>query len=105
MIGRPVGSPELVSVAVTVLVVSWGALGDPGAGSTWSAGIGVVGASEQEPSAFVTRTTRSSWLAYRQPSGPTAAKSPRDPPVKMSVSVGVEPDTSIRVMIPSFRLA
>src|SRR5713101_1137153 len=65
---------------------------------------GPSGGGTQVPSAFVTFTTRSDWVAYRHPSKPTAAKSPRVPPVKMSVSVGGLVVRSILVMIPSFRL-
>src|SRR4029077_13814745 len=65
---------------------------------------GPSGGGKHVPSAFVTLITRSVWVAYRQPSGPTAAKSPRLPPVKMSVNVGGVVVRSIFVMIPSFRL-
>ena len=41
------------------------------------------------PSAFVTLMTLFVWVAYRQPSGPTVAKSPRVPPgIGMSVTPG-----------------
>src|SRR5712692_2639156 len=60
---------------------------------------GPSGGGTQVPSAFVTFTTLSDWVAYRHPSKPTTAKSPRVPPVKMFVSVGGLVVRSILVMI------
>src|SRR5262245_5408305 len=105
MIGRPAGFRTFESVATTLAVVPWGRLAEPGASATCRVGIGVEDANEHEPSAFVTRTIRSSWVAYRQLSGPTARKLPSAPPVKPSVRVGVPVETSTRVKTPSFRLA
>ena len=89
---------------------SFAAYGPPGLATGGRGGGGVVGSrgpsgeGRHVPSAFVTFITRSLCVAYRQPSGPTATKSPRLPPVKMSVNVGGVVVRSTLVIIPPFRL-
>src|SRR5713101_5433843 len=47
------------------------------------------GMNGQEPSLAVTLMTLAVCVAYRHPSGPTVAKSPREPPVTMLWKVGL----------------
>src|SRR5438067_11424996 len=75
---------------------------------TWTCGTvafgrQIEGMNGHDPSLAVTFSTLDVWVAYRQPSGPTAAKSPRLPPVTMLWKVGLAVcGLSISTMNPLF---
>src|SRR5579864_1040306 len=66
---------------------------------------GVVDSNEQLSFFPLMRTMLADCVMYRQPAESTAAKSPRLPPVNMSLSVGGVFVRSTRVTVPSLRFA